>query len=86
MNTELGIPSGLGALWGLSQVIACLTCVFVIVEKENFGGGYSSFTSICSSVLGAEKNVFMKVLDFSFFDVAVVADSASCSPRLSVGT
>ena len=86
MNPELGFPSGLGALWGLNWVIARLTCVFVIVEKENFRGGYSSFTSICSSIPGAEKNVFMKVLDFSSFDVVVIADSASHTPRLSVGT
>ena len=86
INTELGILSGPGALWGLNQVIARLTSVFVIVEKENFGGGYSVFVLICSSGPGAGKNVFMKALDFSSFVVAVVADSTPCSPRLSVGT
>jgi len=67
-------------------VIAHLTCAFVIVEKENFRRRDSAFMSICSSVPGAEKNVFMKPLDLSSFDVAAVADSASHSLRLSMGT
>src|SRR5882724_4719004 len=86
MNTELGILSGPGALWGLRREIACLICVFVIAEKGNFWGGDSFSVLIGSSGSGDEKNAFMKALVFSSFDVASMTGPSSCFSRFSVGT
>src|SRR5882724_13100406 len=86
MNTELGIPSGPGALWGLRQEIGRLICVFVIAEKGNFWGGYSFSVLIGSSSSGDEKNAFMKALVFSSFDAASMTGPSSCFSRFSVGT
>ena len=70
----------------LRQKIARLICVFIIVEKGNFWGGYSFSVLISSSGSGDEKNAFMNALVFSSFDVASMTGPSSCFSRFSMGT
>jgi len=80
------MPSGLGALWGLSQVITRFICVFEMVEKGNFGGGYSLLLLVCSSDSISGKKVATYALVLSSFEAATVTGPSSCAPRVSVGT
>src|SRR5882724_665821 len=86
MYTTFGMPSGPGALWGLSQAITHFICAFEMVEKGNFGGGYSLSLLVCSSNSVSRKKVATNALVLSSFEAATVMCPSSCAPRVSVGT